>query len=367
VKIVHVTETLVAGVLAAVAALADKQSQLGHEVTVVYSGKPTVPPPHELDLRMSQAVRRIEVPYRGRLAAILDLGRSVSGLAGTGIDVLHLHSTFAGLAGRLVPGIRRRVPVIVYSPHGWAFLRGESSALSNQVALVAERLLARRCDGLVLVSDSEAEVTTSRLGCGSYHVLRNGIPVERLPLGVGSAGTRPLVVTTGRVMEQKAPDRFADVARALGDRAEFVWIGDGTDEDRERWLSDAPVQTTGWLPHDEVITRLAAADVFLFPTRWEGMPIALMEAQAIGLPAVATDIVGNRDVVVNGTTGILCADASGLVAAVTELVDNAAIRRRMREDSLRLQRERFSDASLGERSLAVYDELARSRAAAQQA
>jgi glycosyltransferase involved in cell wall biosynthesis len=360
VKIVHVTETLVAGVLAAVAALAARQSALGHDVTVVYTRKPNVPPPHELDRRLPPAVRRLETRYRGRPASVLDLGRAVNQLTDDGIDVLHLHSTFAGIAGRVAPRLRRRVPVIAYSPHGWAFLRGKSSAFSNRAALALERVLARRCNGLILVSYSEAQISRRRLGSTTSHVLTNGIPVDGLPVGKGSGRTRPVIVTTGRIMEQKGPDRFADVARAFNDRADFVWIGDGTQEERELWLGDAPVQVTGWLPHDEVIARLVAADVFLFPTRWEGMPIALMEAQAIGLPAVATDIVGNRDVIVDGETGTLC-DPAELIAALSELVDDAEVRRRMRENAVRIQRERLSDTSLGERSLAIYTELGGSR------
>ena len=356
-RIVHVTETLVAGVLAAVAALASKQAQLGHDVTVVYSRKPTVPPADELAKRFAPGVRRVEVPFRNRPSSVWSLGRAVGRLSTAGVDVLHLHSTFAGLAGRLVPGVRQRVSTIVYSPHGWAFLRGETSALSNRTALAMERALARRCDGLILVSESEADLTRVRIPDVRSRVLVNGIPVENLPVGEGSNEIRPVIVTTGRIMEQKAPDRFADVARALAGRARFVWVGDGSDEERARWLGDAPVQVTGWLPHDEVIRNLAGADVFLFPTRWEGMPIALMEAQAIGLPSVATDIVGNRDVIVDGQTGTLCSDTDELVAAVTTLVDDVDVRGRMRGAALQLQRERLSDASLGQRSLVIYAEL----------
>ncbi len=356
-RIVHVTETLIAGVLAAIAALAARQAELGHDVTVVYSRKPAVPSPEELDQRFPPQVRRVEVRYRGRAASVLDLGRTVAELSDTDIDVLHLHSTFAGVAGRVIPSVRRRVPVIVYSPHGWAFLRGQSSALSNRVALAMERALLRRCDGLILVSESEAEVTRRRLGVTGCHVLTNGIPIDALPIGEGSEQSRPVVVSTGRVMEQKAPDRFAQVARALSDRADFVWIGDGTPDERERWLGDAPVEVTGWLPHDQVLSRLAGADVFLFPTRWEGMPIALMEAQAIGLPSVATDIVGNRDVILHGETGTLCRESTELVEAVAELVEEPETLRKMRADALRIQRERLSDDSLGQRSLAIYSDI----------
>lgn len=355
------TETLVAGVMAAVAALASAQAELGHDVTVVYSGKPLVPSPEELDQRLHPKVRRVEVPYRGRPASVWDLEVAVAGVASTGVDVVHAHSTFAGLACRIRPRIRRRSRVLAYSPHGWAFLRGSSSALSNRVALMIERRLARRCHGLVLVSESEAEIGRSAIQSSQIHVLRNGIPVDALPISDGSGQTRPVVITTGRIMEQKAPDRFAAIARALADRAEFVWVGDGDKDERRQWIGDAPVQVSGWLPHDEVVRRLAAADVFLFPTRWEGMPISLMEAQAIGLPAVATDIVGNRDVVIHGETGMLCDDTEALIDALTRLVTDEDLRRGMRDATIGIQRSRLSDEKLGETSLTIYRELAGAR------
>jgi glycosyltransferase involved in cell wall biosynthesis len=357
-KIVHATETLVGGVLAAVAALANKQSELGHDVVVVYPRKHTVPARAELDSRFAAGVRRVEVPYRGRMATVPDMRRALVGITREGVDVLHLHSTFAGMAGRISPALRRRARTIVYSPHGWAFLRGQSSALSNRVALGVERALKARCDGIVLVSDSEAEVARARLGGERCEVLRNGIPVDHLPAATGGDPERPVVVASGRLMEQKAPDRFADVARALGDRAEFVWIGDGTAEERERWIGDAPVRVTGWLAHPDVIAQLARSDIFLFPTRWEGMPISLMEAQAMGLPTVATDIVGNRDVVLHGQTGVLCDDVPALISAVGALVADVPARERMRAKALEVQRARLSDADLGTASLAVYARLA---------
>ena len=356
-RIVHATETLVGGVLAAVAALANKQSEAGHDVSVVFPRKPAVPSAAELRPRFRSAVSVVELPYRGRLRAVPDLARSIRALAAPQLDVLHLHSTFAGVAGRTSPAIRRRVRVIAYSPHGFAFLRGSASAASNRAAMSMERLLKPRCDGIVLVSDSEAEIAREHLGADDCHVLRNGIPVDDLPIAAGSGRARPVVVASGRLGRQKAPDRFAEVARALEGRADFVWIGDGTPEERARWIGDAPVEVTGWLPHAEVIDRLAASDVFLFPTRWEGMPISLMEAQAMGVPAVATDIVGNRDVVIHGETGLLCADGAQVVEAVSRLVDEPFERQRMRETSIAVQRRRLSDADLGRVSIELYERM----------
>ena len=167
-----------------------------------------------------------------------------------------------------------------------------------------------------------------------------------------------MVVASGRLGEQKGPDRFAEVARALGARADFVWIGDGPPEGRERWIGDAPVRLTGWLAHEDVIAQLAASDIFLFPTRWEGMPISLMEAQVMGIPAVATDIVGNRDVVLSGETGYLCTDVPSLIAAVSSLVDDPLARSRMSARALEVQRDRLSDVDLGTASIQIYDRMA---------
>lgn len=359
-RIVHVTETLVAGVLAAVAALARGQSDLGHDVVVLYSGKPTVPSPAELDRMLSTEVRRVEVPYHGRAHAVLALGRALRNHAAEA-DVLHLHSTFAGVAGRLIPrswGSRRESgPVIVYSPHGWAFLREDSGVLANRASLLVERALAKRCDGLALVSDSEAEITRHKLSAERCYVLRNGIATEDLPQSGESGRDRPLIVTSGRITEQKAPDRFEEIVRALSGRAEFVWIGDGSAADRERWFGSAPIDVTGWLPRDGVIERIASADVFLLTSRWEGMPISLMEAQAIGLPSVVSDIVGNRDIVLDGVTGILCADTSAMIESVRDLIDRPETRATMRANALRIQRSRLSDATLGTKSLEIYAEL----------
>ncbi|MCR2802134.1 glycosyltransferase [Microbacterium sp. zg-Y818] len=354
-KIVHVTETLVGGVLAALLALSARQAALGHDVSVLYPVKATVPSSDELQARFHPDVHRVELAFRGRVSALQTLRRAIRRL-GDDVDVVHLHSTFAGIAGRL-GRVAPRGSVVAYSPHGFAFLRESSSRLSNVVALTLERVLEPQCEGLVLVSESEDAVARDRLRGSRRHVLRNGIPVDGLPMASGGASGLPLVVASGRLGEQKGPDRFADIARALAGRAEFVWIGDGSAEARERWIGDAPVRVTGWLPHDQVVAQLAASDVFLFPSRWEGMPISLMEAQVMGVPAVATDIVGNRDVIVDGETGYLCNDVDQMAAAVARLIDDPEERRRLARRARGVQPERLSDSALGPASIGIYQRM----------
>jgi len=77
-----------------------------------------------------------------------------------------------------------------------------------------------------------------------------------------------------------------------------AWIGGG-DDANEAALKSAGVTITGWMPRANALEAMRGLDIYLHPSRWEGMPVALIEAQLCGLPAVASDVVGNRDVIVD--------------------------------------------------------------------
>ena len=94
-------------------------------------------------------------------------------------------------------------------------------------------------------------------------------------------------------------------------------------------LQEAGVEVTGWKSRPEALAEMSRLDIYLHPSRWEGMPIALIEAQIAGLPAVATDVVGNRDVIREGETGFVRADAGGLSEALTRLIADPALRASM--------------------------------------
>jgi glycosyltransferase involved in cell wall biosynthesis len=76
---------------------------------------------------------------------------------------------------------------------------------------------------------------------------------------------------------------------------------------------------------------LAASDLFVLPSLWEGLPMALLEGMASGLPVVATDVAGSRQVIVTGESGILVppGDASALASAMTDLLANDDERSRL--------------------------------------
>ena len=158
----------------------------------------------------------------------------------------------------------------------------------------------------------------------------------------------------GRVVHQKAPWRFAAAARALGDRADFVWIGGGSAEDEHRWFGDAPVRVTGWVSPSELAALLDSMDVLLFPSLWEGMSLSLIQAQAQGIPAVVSDVVGNRDSVEDGVTGFVCGDDDAIVSATARLLGDPALRERMSAAAREWARRALTDDAIGRDSLALY-------------
>ncbi len=289
----------------------------------------------------------------GRLVQIGWMAVQVARRIASGeFEVLHLHSSFAGAVGRLlVLPFSRRIRTF-YSPHGFAFLRTDLRTGQRRLILLAEQVLARVPSTLVLVSASELEVAhrVSRRAA----LLENGVDLQKLRTGVPRRRrVRPVVAMVGRITEQKAPWRFALAASRFADRADFRWLGYGPPEDVQRWLGDAPVSISGRLDHAALLAALQEADIVYFPTLWEGMPLSLIEAQGSGLPVVASDIEGNRDIVIDGVTGFLRTDEEDLLQALGLLIDSVEERERMGSAASE-QAQRFSDDKRGARSIEIY-------------
>ena len=104
---------------------------------------------------------------------------------------------------------------------------------------------------------------------------------------------------------------------------------------------------------------LDAADVFVLPSRHEGMPLVLLEAMDAGLPVVATRVIGSEEVVVDGETGFLVPsqDAGALAVAIGRLLEDAGLRRRFGAAGRRRFESFFTNERMTAATAAVYDEL----------
>lgn len=265
------------------------------------------------------------------------------------IDLIHAHESAPALvAGIATIGLSK--PTLV-TYHG---SEPERVAQFGRIA----RVVARR----VITPSHRGADDLRRLGGVPASKLRViGLGVEAAPAVdeavvrrlrdqlLGERGQR-LVVTVARLAHQKAIDVLIDVARRTTlrhDRIRFVVVGDGPlREDVRRWASEAAVERHltfighSERPHD----FLAAADLFLLPSRWEGLPIAIVEAFRAGLPVVATDAGGVHELVDDSVGKVVpIGDVEALTEQVSTICTDDALRARLAANALaRAGEERFS-------------------------
>lgn len=346
-RIIHVTEAMASGTLQVIIHLARAQVADGHRVHVIHSVRPETPEPAKLHGAFPAQVTFETLPFVTAFSPVRDaiaaagLARSIRKFKP---DVLHAHSSKAGALARLVCNWRRG-PAVFYSPHGFSFQRMDVSPAKRLFFRTVERLLARVTGTIIACSQSEAQLARSELHAPRVVTVDNAIDMDEVPAWKGGSGGAVTVVSSGRLCYQKAPWRFFELAESLKDTgARFLWIGDGEvlSEDGGRQPIPSNVEITGWMDRPRVMELLAGAEVYTLLSLWEGMPLVLIEAQAIGLPAVIADTPGSRDVVQDGITGFVCRDKATWTEAVRRLVDDTLLCRAMGQKASLLAGQRFS-------------------------
>jgi glycosyltransferase involved in cell wall biosynthesis len=263
------------------------------------------------------------------------------------VDLVHTHSSKAGIVGRLAARLAG-VPRVVHTAHGWSF-NDQQSRATRHLFVRLERLAARFTDRLYVVSESD-ERKGQALGIGRpelYRVLRSGIdargyreptrPRSEIRGELGFAPQDVVVGTLACLKPQKAPLDFVEtarLARGADPRLRFFIAGDGPERDAvERRIHDAglgeDVKLLGWR-HDAV-NLLHAMDLFLLTSRFEGLPRAVLQAMAAGVPVVATEVDGTPEVVRHGESGLLIPAARPDLAArrVVEIASDPVLAGRL--------------------------------------
>ena len=167
-----------------------------------------------------------------------------------------------------------------------------------------------------------------------------------------------VVGNVARLVEQKDHRALVDAAPAILERfpdVRFVVVGDGPlHAELERRAGGLPFEFTG--AREDVPELLAGFDVFVFPSRFEGLCLAVIEAQAAGVPVVATPVGGIRETVVDGETGLLVpvGDRTGLAEAVGRLLDDPELAARLAAEARRRVRDRYSVERMVEETLRLY-------------
>jgi glycosyltransferase involved in cell wall biosynthesis len=303
------------------------------------------------------------------------MGQLARLLRGGGYDLVHCHSAKAGVLGRLTAAAAR-VPA-VYSPHCLPFV-GDFGAPRRIVATAIERVLGPLAARLICVCEDErAQAVAAGLDADRLRVVLNGSApctagIEPDAATAELAAGGPLAAAVAVMREQKRLDVLIDAAPSILERvadARVAIIGDGPLRDelhaRAAALGLDVHPRFAFLPFQGPSSRhLAALDVFVLPSSWEGLPIGLLEALACGVPQVATDVGGSGEAV-GSDTGLTvpAADSRALADAVVELLGDPARRKRMAAASRTRHEAHFGlDRMIGA-TAAVYDEVVFSRRA----
>lgn len=249
-------------------------------------------------------------------------------------DVVHAHSSKGGFLARLAAWLAG-VPRIFYSPHGYGFLQQDRSRAARALYKTLEFSVSWIGE-IAAVSPSEAELAR-RLSWGKpVHVVKDAYlgesPAPELSPHEGTA-----VGSCGRLAAARNPEAFINLAQRLTDsrnNLKCVWIGGGEAEPSLRTHLEnmnllGKVEVTGWLEAGKVQERLRGLDILVHFSRWDAMPNAVLEAMALGLPVVASDIPANRDAVIHGETGFLAKNEIELLEYCLKLVDDPDLRSRL--------------------------------------
>lgn len=315
-KVLHIAETIRGGIASYLNELHPQQQASFGADNVHY----VVPSDHRRDLPGidDNQITTFERPSRGVAGLFQMLRASMQALDAFRPDVVHLHSSFAGLVLRPALAARSDGPRVVYCPHGWAFSR-ETGRLSHLVTKAAENLLARTADRIICISGDEFnEAVRAGIPADRLTLVHNGISKTRSPQPVAADWTseKVKVLFIGRLDRQKGFDLLMEAARTLEDVLDIRMIGASVVNKYEGPSVPSNVTLLGWLDRPTIETQLEAADLVVIPSRWEAFGLVALEAMRAAKPILAFRSGALPEIVVDGVTGVLCEPV-----AVQPLVD----------------------------------------------
>lgn len=305
----------------------------------------------------------VEIPERRfELRAVLKLIRHVRERE---IDLLHSHGKGAGVYGRVV-SMLTGVP-LVHTPHGIHL--DHYGVVLQKIYLAYERMAQKLAAYTIFVSDSEKR-RADELGLWRsvpFRIIANGVrqwppdlvdgwrQAMRRAQNVGD--DEIVVVTLSRFDYPKNMEEMARIAqKSSGLR--YWFVGDGVDRIPVESICVKNGLRDVWFPGfvPDPLRYIAAADIYLSTSRWEGLPLSVLEAMALGKPVVASNVTGNQDAVRHGVTGFLY--SLGNIEQASDFLHCLSRDQRllhaMGEAGRDLQRNEFSVEIMAAQTLDVY-------------
>lgn len=233
-------------------------------------------------------------------------------------DIIHLHSSKAGVLGKIAYKIAAVKSEVFYTPHGYAFLRQDISSKKRLLYKFIEKYSQKLLGGITIACGDTEQQEAHKMHLKAT-LIRNGVPIQKIANYKRDIINKTLTIgILGRITYARNPAFFNEIAFAHPG-INFIWIGDG---DLRHEITAPNISITGWFTDRySGLRHMNGIDIYLQTSLWEGLPIAVLEAMVFKKPVIATDVIGNKDIVLDGKTGFLIKDLNDAIKAITALKD----------------------------------------------
>jgi len=300
-------------------------------------------------------------------------------------DIVHVHTPSASVLGRIAARLAR-VPIIVYTAHGFYF-HENMSKFEYKFFTTLEKILGRYFTDYIFVQSEEDYKTAKQLkiiGESKIVCISNGVDLEKFnienvqidtasfktALGIPPEGK--VIIFIGRLVKEKGIldllDAFVKLAKDYNDISLLI-VGDVAPNERDNRTKEkikniledknvgGRIIITGY--REDIPELLKISDIFVLPSYREGLPRSIIEAMAMSKPVVTYNIRGCREEVVDDETGILVppGDIESLATAILKLYKNSELREKMGKNGRRRAEELYDERKVIEKELLILKKL----------
>ena len=291
------------------------------------------------------------------------------------IDMVHAHGTRA--QSNVFWAARSLHVPLIYTIHGWSF-HDDQKPLVRKTRIIGEKFLTSRTDVNISVSESNKQTGQKYIKSFTSAVVNNGIDQEKFNPSNNFTDIRKelsidrnaiLLLFIARFTAHKQPlaliRAFADVLKEMPS-ARLLMVGDGDEKNAAQLLAKelAIEESIIFLPfRQDVPDILKAADIFILPSLWEGLPIGLLEAMSMGKAVIATNVDGTCEIVRHQHNGFLIEPGNlqhELAGAILLLAADNSLREEYGAHAMETVRSHFNVAKMTRQIEDIYTSLYRS-------
>lgn len=338
IKILYILEATSGGTQKHVVDIAKKINKSEYQIDIIYSTNRNKNFIEESN-GVFNRIYGLPIKRSASLTDVVNIWRIIKIIKQNNYDIVHCHSTKAGFIGRIAAFLSKQKNII-YSPHGFMFCDTRIK-FKRHLYLNLEKFLGYLTGKIVAVSGSERDLAI-------YHnivpnkkiiTINNSIdPLERDGFNYSDRirnkfldkNSEIILGTVGRLFYQKDPITLIKSFKIINDKIQntkLIMVGDGPLEAECIKLINeynllSKIQLVGFQKDSKIFYKMF--DIFILSSHYEGMPYALLEAMSMGIPAVGTNVIGIKDLIVDGETGYLVGEGNHteLAESVINLVQN---------------------------------------------